>query len=39
MMEDMDHKFTLISEGQDIILEVLETRVGHIEEILEVSVK
>ena len=39
LMESMDDKFTLISEGQDVILEVLETRVSHIEEILEVNVK
>ena len=39
IMEAMDDKFTLISEGQDVIREVLETRVAHIEEILEVNVK
>jgi hypothetical protein len=39
LMENMDDKFTAISEGQDIIREILETRVAHIEEILEVNVK
>lgn len=38
LMESMDDKFTLLSEGQEIIHEVLETRVSHIEEILEVKV-
>ena len=39
LMENMDDKFTLISERQDIIRGALETRVAHIEEILEVNVK
>lgn len=38
LMEDMDDKFTLMSEAQSVIQEVLETRVARIEEILEVSV-
>jgi archaellum component FlaC len=37
LIEDMDSRFTTISEGQDIIREVLETRVAHIEEILEIE--
>ena len=37
MIEDMDSKFTLMSEAQDVILDVLETRVAHIEEILDVT--
>lgn len=37
MMEDMDDKFTLISEGQDIIRDVLEVRVSHIEQILGIG--
>jgi predicted RNase H-like nuclease (RuvC/YqgF family) len=37
LMEDMDNRFAAISEGQDVIREVLETRVAHIEEILEIE--
>lgn len=37
LMEDVDAKFTAITEGQDVIREVLEHRVAHIEEILEVQ--
>lgn len=37
LMEAMDDKFTLISEGQDVIHDVLETRVAHIEDILEIK--
>jgi hypothetical protein len=36
-MEEMDDKFSLITEGQDIIRDVLETRVAHIEEMLEIK--
>jgi archaellum component FlaC len=37
MMEAMDDKFTAMSEAQDIIRDVLETRVAHIEEVLEIK--
>ena len=37
MMEAMDDKFTLMSEAQDVIREVLETKVAHIEEVLEIK--
>jgi predicted nucleic acid-binding Zn-ribbon protein len=36
-MEAMDDKFTLMSEAQDVIREVLETKVAHIEEVLEIK--
>src|SRR5258708_5059928 len=34
MIGEVDDKFSLITEGQDMIRDVLETRVEHIEEIL-----
>ena len=36
-LEMMDDKFTLLSEGQEIIHDILETRVAHIEESLEIG--
>jgi archaellum component FlaC len=38
LMEDMDDKFTLISEGQEIIQNILDNRVAHIEEVLEARI-
>lgn len=35
-MGEMEHDMFALSEGQDMMREVLETRVAHIEEILEV---
>lgn len=38
-IEELDSKFSTITDGQDIIRDVLETRVAHIEEILGVEAK
>ena len=37
LMEAMDDKFTLITEGQDILRDILETRVARIEENLGIE--
>jgi len=36
IIEEMDDKFTLITEGQDIIREILEVRVARIEDVLAI---